>query len=129
PSQIEARIFKANLLTDTGHVEDAVPLLRGVIGANPNLAEAHWNLAYAYRFGGLIRESISEGERSRQINGEIEADNAVFNGYLYDGRYEKFIQSLPAGGNPPHVPLYPRPRPHFPQQTQQTAADFCPAQP
>ncbi|HKC87903.1 MAG TPA: tetratricopeptide repeat protein, partial [Blastocatellia bacterium] len=106
PSQIEARIFKANLLTDTGHVEDAVPLLRGVIGANPNLAEAHWNLAYAYRFGGLLRESISEGERSRQINGEIEADNAVFNGYLYDGQYEKFIQSLPAGENSAYVTFY-----------------------
>ena len=95
PSQIEARIFKANLLTDTGHVEEAMPLLRGVIGTNPNLAQAHWNLAYAYRFGGLLRESISEGERSRQINGEIKADNAVFNAYLYDGQYEKFIQSLP----------------------------------
>jgi DNA-binding winged helix-turn-helix (wHTH) protein/TolB-like protein/Tfp pilus assembly protein PilF len=96
PSQIEARIFKANLLTDTGHVEEAVPLLRGVIGTSPNLAQAHWNLAYAYRFGGLLRESITEGERSRRINGEIKADNAVFNGYLYDGQYEKFIQSLPA---------------------------------
>jgi len=31
PSQIEARIFKANLLTDTGRAEEAVPLLRSVI--------------------------------------------------------------------------------------------------
>src|SRR5262245_18460606 len=96
PSQIEARIFKANLLTDTGYVEEAVPLLRGVIGTSPNLAQVHWNLAYAYRFGGSLRESISEGERSRQINGEIKADNSIFNGYLYDGQYERFIQSLPA---------------------------------
>ena len=106
PSQIEARIFKANLLTDTGNVEEAAPLLRGVIGTNPNLAQAHWNLAYAYRFGGLLRESITEGERSRQINGEIKADNSVFNGYLYDGQYEKFIQSLPAREDSAYVTFY-----------------------
>ena len=124
PSQIEARIFKANLLTDTGHVEDAVPLLRGVIGANPNLAEAHWNLAYAYRFGGLLRESISEGERSRQINGEIEADNAVFNGYLYDGQYEKFIQSLPAGEKFAYVTFYRGLGHYYLKQWKEAAAYF-----
>jgi DNA-binding winged helix-turn-helix (wHTH) protein/TolB-like protein/lipoprotein NlpI len=106
PSQIEARIFKANLLTDTGYVEEAVPLLRVVIGTSPNLAQAHWNLAYAYRFGGLLRESIKEGELSRQINGEIKADNSVFNGYFYDGQYEKFIQSLPAREDSAYVTFY-----------------------
>jgi DNA-binding winged helix-turn-helix (wHTH) protein/TolB-like protein len=106
PSQIEARIFKGILLTDTGRVEEAVPLLRGVIATTPNLAQAHWNLAYAYRFGGLIRESIDEGERSRQINDEINASNAVFNGYLYDGQYEKFIQSLPAREDSAFVTFY-----------------------
>src|SRR5262249_32741483 len=124
PSQIEARIFKANLLTHTGHVEDAVPLLRGVIGANPNLPAAHWNLAYAYRFGGLLRESISEGERSRQINGEIEADNAVFNGYLYDGQYEKFIQSLPAGENSAYVTFYRGLGHYYLKQWKEAAAYF-----
>jgi DNA-binding winged helix-turn-helix (wHTH) protein/TolB-like protein len=106
PSQIEARIFKASLLTDTGRVEEAVPLLRGVIATNPNLAQAHWDLAYAYRFGGLLRESISEGERSRQINGQIKANNAVFNGYFYDGQYEKFLQSLPAREDSAFVTFY-----------------------
>jgi len=83
-----------------------VPLLRGVIGTSPNLSQAHWNLAYAYRFGGLLRESINEGERSRQINDEIKADNSVFNSYLYDGQYEKFIQSLPAREDSAYVTFY-----------------------
>jgi len=106
PLQIEARVFKAILLTDTGRAEEAVPLLRGVIGTNPNLAQAHWDLAYAYRFGGLIRESIDEGERSRRINDEIDASNAVFNAYLYDGQYEKFIQSLPAREDSAYITFY-----------------------
>ena len=124
PTQIEARIFKANLLTDTGYVEEAVPLLRGVIGTNPNLAQAHWNLAYAYRFGGMLRESISEGERSRQINGEINADNSVFNGYLYDGQYEKFIQSLPARENSPYVTFYRGLGHYYLKQWKEAAAYF-----
>ncbi|HEY8459287.1 MAG TPA: winged helix-turn-helix domain-containing protein [Blastocatellia bacterium] len=106
PSQIEARIFKGALLTETGRVEEAVPLIRSVIATTPNIAQAHWNLAYAYRFGGLIRESISEGERSRQINDEINASNAVFNAYLYDGQYEKFIQSLPDRVDSAYVTFY-----------------------
>jgi DNA-binding winged helix-turn-helix (wHTH) protein/TolB-like protein len=124
PSQIEARIFKANLLTDTGHVEEAMPLLRGVIGTGPNLAQAHWNLAYAYRFGGLLRESINEGERSRQINGEIKADNAVFNGYLYDGQYEKFIQSLPASEDSAYATFYRGLGHYYLKQWKEAAAHF-----
>src|SRR5262245_5125514 len=124
PSQIEARIFKANLLTDTGYVEEAAPLLRGVIGTSPNLAQAHWNLAYAYRFGGLLRESISEGERSRQINGEIKADNAVFNGYLYDGQYEKFIQSLPAREDSAYGAFYRGLGHYYLKQWKEAAAYF-----
>jgi serine/threonine-protein kinase len=124
PSQIEARIFKANLLTDTGYVEEAIPLLRGVIGTNPNLAQAHWNLAYAYRFGGLLRESISEGERSRQIDGAIKADNAVFNGYLYDGQYEKFIQILPAREDFAFVIFYRGLGHYYLKQWKEAAAYF-----
>ena len=97
PSQIEARIFMAAFLTDTGHVEQAVPLLREVLQANSNLALAHWEMAYAYRFGGMVKESIAEGERARQIDNEIKANNSVFNSYLYDGQYEKFLRSLPTG--------------------------------
>src|SRR5262245_3800285 len=124
PSQIEARIFKANLLTDTGYVEEAVPLLRVVIETSPNLAEAHWNLAYAYRFGGLLRESINEGERSRQINGEIKADNSVFNGYFYDVQYEKFIQSLPAREDSAYVNFYRGLGHYYLKQWKEAAAHF-----
>jgi DNA-binding winged helix-turn-helix (wHTH) protein/TolB-like protein len=106
PAQIEARVYLAAFLTDTGRVEQAVPLLRGVIETNPNLALAHWEMAYVYRFGGLLRESINEGERSRQINNEIKANNSVFNSYLYDGQYEKFLQSLPTGETSAFITFY-----------------------
>jgi DNA-binding winged helix-turn-helix (wHTH) protein/TolB-like protein/Flp pilus assembly protein TadD len=101
PSQMEARIFLANLLIDTGEVENAVPLLRAAQKDNPNHAAVHWELGYAYRFAGMLNESVAECERARQIdpsvraNGAVKTNGAVLNSYLYLGEYHKFLASLP----------------------------------
>jgi DNA-binding winged helix-turn-helix (wHTH) protein/TolB-like protein len=95
PRQPEATIFLANLLIDTGDVETAVPLLRDTLKSNPNNAAAHWELGYAYRFGGALRESVAECELARQIDPTVRANGSVLNAYLYLGQYEKFLASLP----------------------------------
>ncbi len=95
PDEINAHVFQANLLTDTGRVEQAVPLLRDALATNPNNSEAHWELGYAYRFAGMLRESIEECEQARRIDPEVKLSSSAFNSYLYDGQYEKFIKSLP----------------------------------
>ena len=95
PSLVEARIYMANLLTDTGRVEQAVPLLRAVLRENPNNAEAHWELGYAYRFAGMLQESVQECERARANNPEVKISSSAMNSYLYLGEYDKFLQSLP----------------------------------
>jgi DNA-binding winged helix-turn-helix (wHTH) protein/TolB-like protein/cytochrome c-type biogenesis protein CcmH/NrfG len=95
PAQLEAQIFLANLLIDTGKVEQAVPLLRNAIKANPNNAAAHWELGYAYRFAGMLQQSIEECERARQIDPLVQANGSAFNTYLYVGEYDKFLRSLP----------------------------------
>ncbi len=96
PSLADARIYMANLLTDTGRVEQAVPLLRAVVQENPNNAEAHWELGYAYRFAGMLQQSVQECERARANNPEVKISSSAMNSYLYLGEYEKFLQSLPA---------------------------------
>ncbi len=95
PEQDEARISMATFLTDTNRVEEAVPLLRDVLKANPTIAQAHWELSYAYRFGGMLKESLAEAEQARQLDTEIKASNSVPATYLYLGQYEKFLNSLP----------------------------------
>jgi TolB-like protein len=95
PSLVEPRIYMANLLTDTGRVEQAVPLLRSVLQDSPNNAEAHWELGYAYRFGGMLNESVAECEKARQNNSQVKINSSAMNSYLYLGKYEKFLQSLP----------------------------------
>ena len=96
PSLVEPRIYMANLLTDTGRVEEAVPLLRSALQISPNNAEAHWELGYAYRFGGMLEESAAECEQARQNNPQVKINSSALNAYLYLGEYEKFMQSLPA---------------------------------
>ena len=95
PALVDARIYMANLFTDTGRVEQAVPLLRSVLRDSPNNAEAHWELGYAYRFGGMLPESLDEAELARQIDPEVKINSSAINSYLYLGEYDKFLQSLP----------------------------------
>ena len=93
PELSEARLLKAKLFTETGRVEQAVPLLLELVKAHPTMAAAHWELSYAYRYAGLLNESIEEGERALQLDKRTESHQ--FNSYLYTGQYEKFINSLP----------------------------------
>ena len=95
PALIEPRIYMANLFTDTGRAEEAVPLLRAVLQINPNSAEAHWELGYAYRFGGMLPESVQECEQARTIDPEVKITSSALNSYLYVGEYDKFLASLP----------------------------------
>ncbi|HEY7306892.1 MAG TPA: winged helix-turn-helix domain-containing protein [Bryobacteraceae bacterium] len=95
PKQLEASMFLANLLIDTGKVERAVPLLREAINTSPQHAALHWELGYAYRFAGMLKESVAECERARQIDPSVKANGSVLNTYLYLGQYDKFLESLP----------------------------------
>src|ERR1700728_3954373 len=94
PNLLDAQMFLANLLVDTGKVEQAVPLLRDALRTNGNSAAAHWELGYAYRFAGMLNESVAECERARQL-GLVKANGSVLNTYLYLGQYQKFLESLP----------------------------------
>ena len=95
PNLLDAQIFLANLLVDTGKVEQAVPLLRDALKTNGNYAAAHWEMGYAYRFAGMLDQSAAECERARQLDPLVKANGSVLNTYLYLGQYQKFLESLP----------------------------------
>jgi tetratricopeptide (TPR) repeat protein len=68
--------------------------LRDALKTNGNNAAAHWELGYAYRFAGMLDESVAECERARQL-GQVKSNGSVLNTYLYLGQYQKFLESLP----------------------------------
>lgn len=106
PAFLEAQIFLANLFVDTGKVEQAVSLLRGALKTNSNNADIHWELGYAYRFAGMLNESAAECERARQIEPLVKANGSVLNAYLYLGKYDKFLASLPEADDSGFVLFY-----------------------
>jgi tetratricopeptide (TPR) repeat protein len=97
PNLLDAQISLANFLVDTGKVEQAVPLLREALKSNGNYAPIHWELGYAYRFAGMLEESVGECEQARQLDpfANVKANGSLLNTYLYLGQYKKFLESLP----------------------------------
>ncbi len=124
PDLIEARIFMANMFTDTGRAEQAVPLLREALATNPNHPEAHWELGYAYRFGGMLKESIAAGERARQLDPAVKLNSSAFNSYFYDGQYEKFLASLPTQNAPSFIVFYRGIAHYYLRNEERAAAAF-----
>lgn len=124
PGLIEATIFMANLLTDTNRAEQAVPMLRKLLEDNPNIAEARWELGYAYRFAGVLSESIEQCERARAIDPNVKINSSAFNSYLYTGQYEKFINTLPAGDDAAFVVFYRGLGNYYMKNFEQAAVDF-----
>jgi DNA-binding winged helix-turn-helix (wHTH) protein/TolB-like protein/Flp pilus assembly protein TadD len=123
-AQIEAHIYMANLFTDTGRVERAVPLLREALKTNPNHAEVHWELGYAYRFAGMLKESISECERARQLDPSVKLNSSALNSYLYLGQYDKFLQSLPRTNDVAFIAFYRGFGEYYKKDWEQAAKDF-----
>jgi DNA-binding winged helix-turn-helix (wHTH) protein/TolB-like protein len=124
PAHLETRIYMANLLTDTGRVEQAVPLLRQALKDYPNNAELHWELGYAYRFGGMLRESVEECEHARLIDPGVKLTTSAPNGYLYLGQYDKFLQSLPDINDSAFILFYRGFGEFHKKDTQQAIRDF-----
>lgn len=124
PNLVEALIYKANLLTDTGRVEQAVPLLREAIDAHPTHAEAHWELGYAYRFAGMLKEAIAEGERARQFDPEVKITTSAFNSYIYDGQYQQFLDRLPLREDNAFIIFYRGLGRYYLGDRKSAAADF-----
>ena len=124
PNQIEARIFMANMFTDTNQVSQAVPLLREVLKANPNYALAHWELGYAYRFAGALEESIRECEQARALDPQVKSRSSALNAYLYAGQYDKFLQTLPADDGIAFVVFYRGLAHLYLKDSKTAAADF-----
>jgi len=124
PTDIQARIFMANLFTDTGRVEQAVPLVRAVLETSPNNAEAHWELGYAYRFGGMLNESVAECERARQLDPQVKITSSALNAYLYLGQYDQFLLSLPQTDNSVFVLFYRGFGEYYQKNWAEAAANF-----
>jgi tetratricopeptide (TPR) repeat protein len=127
PSLLDARMFLANLLIDTGKVEEAVPMLRDALKENSNYAPLHWELGYAYRFAGMLDESVTECERALRLDPlvtQVKSNGSVLNTYLYRGEYARFLDSLPAVDESAFLLFYRGFGEYYQKDWSQAAKDF-----
>ena len=94
PSDIVPRLAMANVLIESNRVEEAVPLLRGVMEGTPRSADALWELAYAYRFAGLLDESVSANERAAAMDPFVLGGANIPLAHLYKGEYQRFLDGF-----------------------------------
>jgi eukaryotic-like serine/threonine-protein kinase len=94
PSDIVPRLAMANVLIESNRVEDAVTLLRGVMEEAPRSADALWELAYAYRFAGLLDESVSAGERATAMDPFVLGGGNIPLAHVYKGEYQRFLDGF-----------------------------------
>jgi DNA-binding winged helix-turn-helix (wHTH) protein/TolB-like protein/Tfp pilus assembly protein PilF len=96
PDVPHVRTFMAIQMMERGELDQGLLTLREELRLNPNEAQAHWWLTEAYLYGGMLPESIAEGERALQLDPLVNTGSTL-NSYLYTGDYEKFLSTTPAG--------------------------------
>jgi DNA-binding winged helix-turn-helix (wHTH) protein/TolB-like protein/tetratricopeptide (TPR) repeat protein len=96
PDVPHVRTYSAIQMMERGELDQGVLNLREELRLNPNDAQAHWWLTEAYLYGGMLPESIAEGERALQLDPLVNTGSTL-NSYLYSGDYEKFLSTMAVG--------------------------------
>jgi DNA-binding winged helix-turn-helix (wHTH) protein/TolB-like protein len=91
-----ARALMAIQMIEHGDPAKGLLTLREELRLNPNEATAHWWLTEAYLYGGMLPESIAEGELALQLDPFVN-NGSTLNSYLHAGDYQKFLATLPEG--------------------------------
>jgi DNA-binding winged helix-turn-helix (wHTH) protein/TolB-like protein/Tfp pilus assembly protein PilF len=94
PANPRPRAQRAELLIETSRVEEAVQVLRDLLREHPRDPHTLWGLAYAYRYAGMLEQSVAESERAGAVDPRLLTGGNIFLTYLYQGDYEKFLHSF-----------------------------------
>jgi len=96
PDLPSLRTVLAIQMMEHGELDKSVVTLREELRRHPDEPLAHWWLTEAYLYGGMLEESIAEGERALALDPMVNS-GSTFNTYLHAGDYQKFLSTLPAG--------------------------------
>jgi Tetratricopeptide repeat/FlgO protein len=96
PDLPSAQYFLAQLELDRGHTHPALDRLLTVIDRNPNDPNGYTGLVTAFRYVGLLEESLAAHRRARQL--DPEASTSVHYTLVSMGRYDEALDEE----NDPH---------------------------
>src|SRR5262245_10160667 len=106
PERPRTMALQADLFIETNRVEQAVLLLRELIKKYPTYPMAYWELSYAYRYAGMLEESVATSKRMLEVDPNYNLQNAVMSSFLYKGEYGKFKESIPAQTDSAYLIFY-----------------------
>jgi len=124
PTDPRPHVHMADILIETNRVEEAVDLLRTVLQQHSRDAQAFWALAYAYRYGGMLEQSVAASERAGAIDPLFLAGKGIFLTYLYQGDYDKFLRSYRADDRSAYQLFYAGFARYHLKQYEEAAVDF-----
>lgn len=94
PDMLHARVGLVMYLSESGQIDEAMQQLQQTLQINPNYALAHWWTSQVYRYAGRLEASLEAAARARELDPYV-TRGFTQNTYLYAGRYDDFLQSLP----------------------------------
>jgi len=87
----------ASVFMRTGRTEEAANLVRKAIAVRPKSAALRSRLGYAYRYAGLLEESVLEYRRSEALDSRltnvVSVEGQIAKALIYQGRYEDALLS------------------------------------
>jgi tetratricopeptide (TPR) repeat protein len=72
----------------------------------------------------MLSESVSECERARQLDPGVKLNSSTPNGYLYLGRYDQFLQSLPKTEDAALIVFYHGLGEYYKKNSEQAKTNF-----
>jgi DNA-binding winged helix-turn-helix (wHTH) protein/TolB-like protein len=124
PDRPRTMALQADLFIETNRVEQAVILLRDLIKKYPTYPMAYWELSYAYRYAGMLEESVATSNRMLEVDPDYNLQNAVMSSFLYKGEYSKFKETIPAHTDSAYLIFYRGFGAYHEGDTAKAIADF-----
>ena len=91
----------AGLYADLGKTAESVQLSRRSLQINPNNADSHFFLGYAYRYAGFLPEAIDEQEKALELDPGNSRFRSIGVTYIYVGEYQKALQAFELDSDSP----------------------------
>ncbi|HRH45333.1 MAG TPA: winged helix-turn-helix domain-containing protein, partial [Pyrinomonadaceae bacterium] len=102
PEYERGQLNLALLYVDSNQIDKAVPIIKTILAKNKESKHGLFVLAYAYRYAGLIDESIRLTEKSQALELMDSTPSTPTTSYIYASQYEKFLQTFHSPPNNPY---------------------------
>lgn len=101
-----AKLRLALVYVESNQIDKGIDLIKDVMSKNKNNKYAYFCLSYAYRYGGLLNESIELVKQSETVGGDDYNTTSIVTAYIYQQEYKRFLAELHFSSTNPYGLFY-----------------------